>query len=147
MLYTLVVQLSQNSKCRSINLCVYVGGNLNSGSYKKWLHLQNYYSIVFALAITLWQSKQVLKSERYTILLMVTNLFIYFFLNFQVRGGVSLWAGARELCFRKGLLYGLMRCLSIPFKTLQGAGQSLGVTRLMCNVSCISTALQIELVS
>lgn len=64
-----------------------------------------------------------------------------------MRGGVSLWAGARELCFRKGLLYGLMRCLSIPFKTLQGAGQSLGVTRLMCNVSCISTALQIELVS
>ncbi|XP_021774898.1 hydroxyacylglutathione hydrolase 2, mitochondrial-like [Chenopodium quinoa] len=64
----------------------------------------------------------------------------------RVRGGVSLWPGARQLCLRKGLLYGLMRCLSIPFKTLHGAGQSLGVTRLLCNVSCISTALQIELI-
>ncbi|KAL2920913.1 putative hydroxyacylglutathione hydrolase 2 chloroplastic [Bienertia sinuspersici] len=63
----------------------------------------------------------------------------------RVRGGASLWPGARQLCVRKGLLYGLMRCLSIPFKTLHGAGQSLGVTRL-CNVSCISAALQIELV-
>lgn len=64
----------------------------------------------------------------------------------RVRGGVSLWPQARQLCLRKGLLYGLMRCLSIPFKTLHGAGQSLGVTRLLCNVSCISAALQIELV-
>ncbi|KAK9672218.1 hypothetical protein RND81_12G085100 [Saponaria officinalis] len=63
-----------------------------------------------------------------------------------VRDGVTLWPGVRQLCIRKGLLYGFMRYLSIPFKSLHGAGQSLGVTRLLCNVSCISSALQIEMV-
>lgn len=63
-----------------------------------------------------------------------------------MRDEVGVSHGVRQLCLRKSLLYGLMRCLSIPFKTLHFAGQTLGVTKLLCNISCISSTLQIELV-
>ena len=52
----------------------------------------------------------------------------------------------RQLCLRKSLLYGLMRLLSTPFKTLRSAGRTLKVAQF-CSVSNMSSALQIELVS
>ncbi|KAJ8430982.1 hypothetical protein Cgig2_027695 [Carnegiea gigantea] len=64
-----------------------------------------------------------------------------------VSGAISVWPGMRQLCLRKGLLRGFMRCLSIPYKTSRGARPSLPKRRLLCNVSCVSSALQIELVS
>lgn len=64
----------------------------------------------------------------------------------RARDEVGVSPGVRQLCLRKSLLYGLMRCLSLPIKTLHIAGQSLGVSRLLCNISCISSTLQIELV-
>lgn len=64
----------------------------------------------------------------------------------RVSGAISVWPGMRQLCLRKGLLRGFMRCLSIPYKTLRGARPSLPIRRLLCNVSCVSSTLQIELV-
>lgn len=64
----------------------------------------------------------------------------------RVKSGICVWPGVRQLCLRKGLLRGFMRCLSIPFKTLQGAKHSLPMRRLLCNASCMSSTLQIELV-
>ncbi|XVF65633.1 hypothetical protein PTKIN_Ptkin09bG0264700 [Pterospermum kingtungense] len=51
----------------------------------------------------------------------------------------------RQLCIRKGLVYGFMRLLSTPFKTLRGASRSLRVAEF-CSVSNMSSSLQIELV-
>ncbi|MFQ6632412.1 hypothetical protein Gotur_009287 [Gossypium turneri] len=51
----------------------------------------------------------------------------------------------RQLCLRKGLVYGFMRFLSTPFKTLRGASRSLRVAEF-CSVSNMSSSLQIELV-
>ncbi|MBA0713867.1 hypothetical protein Golax_012870 [Gossypium laxum] len=50
----------------------------------------------------------------------------------------------RQLCLRKGLVYGFMRLLSTPFKTLRGASRSLRVAEF-CSVSNMSSSLQIEL--
>ncbi|KAJ8445260.1 hypothetical protein Cgig2_024466 [Carnegiea gigantea] len=72
-------------------------------------------------------------------------IWLWFYVEFQMRDEVGVSHGVRQLCLRKSLLYGLMRCLSIPFKTLHFAGQTLGVTKLLCNISCISSTLQIEL--
>ncbi|GMI92977.1 glyoxalase 2-4 [Hibiscus trionum] len=63
----------------------------------------------------------------------------------RVRSGLCVWPGKRQLCIRKGLVYGLMRLLSIPFKTLRGASRSLRVAEF-CSVSNMSSSLQIELV-
>ncbi|KAJ0093636.1 hypothetical protein Patl1_26482 [Pistacia atlantica] len=61
--------------------------------------------------------------------------------------GLCVLPGTRQLCFRKGLLYGFMRLLSIPFKTLHLAtSRSLRVAQF-CSVSNMSSSLQIELVS
>lgn len=58
-----------------------------------------------------------------------------------------MWPGMRQLCFRKGLLYGFMQLMSVPLKSLRGAAsRSLGVSQF-CSVSKISASLQIELVS
>ncbi|XVF37662.1 hypothetical protein REPUB_Repub20aG0028800 [Reevesia pubescens] len=51
----------------------------------------------------------------------------------------------RQLCIRKGLVYGFMRLVSTPFKTLRGASRSLRVAEF-CSVSNMSSSLQIELV-
>ncbi|TYI66593.1 hypothetical protein E1A91_D09G234900v1 [Gossypium mustelinum] len=59
--------------------------------------------------------------------------------------GQCLWPGMRQLCLRKGLVYGFMRFLSTPFKTLRGASRSLRVAEF-CSVSNMSSSLQIELV-
>ncbi|KAL4377191.1 hypothetical protein GQ457_02G042320 [Hibiscus cannabinus] len=63
----------------------------------------------------------------------------------RVRSGLCVWPGKRQLCIRKGLVYGLMRLLSIPFKTLRGASRSLRVAEF-CSVANMSSSLQIELV-
>ncbi|KHG09005.1 putative hydroxyacylglutathione hydrolase 2, chloroplast -like protein [Gossypium arboreum] len=63
----------------------------------------------------------------------------------RVRSGQCLWPGMRQLCLRKGLVYGFMRLLSTPFKTLRGASRSLRVAEF-CSVSNMSSSLQIELV-
>ncbi|XP_047151228.1 probable hydroxyacylglutathione hydrolase 2, chloroplastic isoform X1 [Vigna umbellata] len=61
------------------------------------------------------------------------------------RSGFCVWPDARQLCLRKGLLYGFMRLFSIPLKTLRGASRSLRVDQF-CSVVNLSSTLQIELV-
>jgi hypothetical protein len=57
-----------------------------------------------------------------------------------------VWPNVRQLCFRKGILYGFMRLFSTPYKTLRGgASRSLKVARF-CSVANMSSSLQIELV-
>ncbi|XP_061357550.1 probable hydroxyacylglutathione hydrolase 2, chloroplastic isoform X2 [Gastrolobium bilobum] len=65
--------------------------------------------------------------------------------DMKVRSGFCAWPDGRQLCFRKGLLYGFMRLFSIPLKTLRGASRSLRVDQF-CSVVNISSSLQIELV-
>ncbi|TYJ44865.1 hypothetical protein E1A91_A02G014600v1 [Gossypium mustelinum] len=62
----------------------------------------------------------------------------------DVRSGLCVWPGLRQLCIRKGLEYGL-RLLSMPLKTLRGASRSLRVAEF-CSVTNVSSSLQIELV-
>ncbi|KAF4348761.1 hypothetical protein CsatB_026659 [Cannabis sativa] len=63
----------------------------------------------------------------------------------RVRSGFSVWRGMRQLCLRKGLLYGFMRLFSSPLKTLRGASRTLRVDQF-CSVVNMSSSLQIELV-
>ncbi|KAG6667364.1 hypothetical protein I3843_01G087700 [Carya illinoinensis] len=63
----------------------------------------------------------------------------------RVRSGLRVWPGVRQLCFRKGLLYGFLRFLSTPLKTLRGASRSLRVNQF-CSVVNLFSTLQIELV-
>ncbi|XP_057997964.1 hydroxyacylglutathione hydrolase 2, mitochondrial [Hevea brasiliensis] len=63
----------------------------------------------------------------------------------RARSGLCVWPGARQLCLRKGLLYGFMHLLYLPFKTLRGASRTLRVAEF-CSVSNMSSSLQIELV-
>ena len=65
--------------------------------------------------------------------------------EFQVRS-VCVWPSVKQLSFRKDLLYGVMRLLSTPLKTLRGASRSLKVAQF-CSVVNMSSTLQIELVS
>ncbi|KAH9783489.1 putative hydroxyacylglutathione hydrolase 2 [Citrus sinensis] len=61
------------------------------------------------------------------------------------QSGLCVVPGPRQLCLRKGLLYGFMRLLSMPFKTLHLASRSLRVAEF-CSISNMSSSLQIELV-
>ncbi|XLR40786.1 hypothetical protein S83_025446 [Arachis hypogaea] len=63
----------------------------------------------------------------------------------RVRSGFCMWPNARQLCFRKGILYGFMRLFSTPLKTLRVASRSIRVGRF-CSVASMSSSLQIELV-
>lgn len=63
----------------------------------------------------------------------------------RVRSGLCVWPNVRQICFRKGILYGFMRLFSTPLKTLRGASRSLRVTQF-CSVVNMSSSLQIELV-
>ncbi|XP_038688996.1 probable hydroxyacylglutathione hydrolase 2, chloroplastic isoform X2 [Tripterygium wilfordii] len=63
----------------------------------------------------------------------------------RVRSELCLRPGMRQLCLRKGLVFGFLHLLSTPLKTLRGASRSLRVTQF-CNVSSMSSSLQIELV-
>ncbi|KOM44435.1 hypothetical protein LR48_Vigan05g204000, partial [Vigna angularis] len=62
-----------------------------------------------------------------------------------VRSGLCVWPNVRQICFRKGILYGFMRLFSTPLKTLRGASRTLRVARF-CSVVNMSSSLQIELV-
>ncbi|KAF5733911.1 GLYOXALASE 2-1 family protein [Tripterygium wilfordii] len=63
----------------------------------------------------------------------------------RVKSGLCVRPGKRQLCLRKGLVFGFLRLLSTPLKTLRGASRSLRVTQF-CSVSSMSSSLQIELV-
>ncbi|KAL5784080.1 hypothetical protein ACOSQ2_006472 [Xanthoceras sorbifolium] len=63
----------------------------------------------------------------------------------RARSSLCVLPGPRQLCFRKGLLYGFMSLLSLPFKTLRGASRTLRVAQF-CSVTNMSSSLQIELV-
>ncbi|XP_015935426.1 probable hydroxyacylglutathione hydrolase 2, chloroplastic [Arachis duranensis] len=63
----------------------------------------------------------------------------------RVRSGFCMWPNARQLCFRKGILYGFMRLFSTPLKTLRVASRSIRVGRF-CSVASMSSSLQIELI-
>ncbi|GLT91647.1 hypothetical protein SLE2022_095230 [Rubroshorea leprosula] len=63
----------------------------------------------------------------------------------KVRKRLCVWPSMRQFCLRKGLVYGFMRLLSRPLKTLRGASRSLRVAEF-CSVSNMSSSLQIELV-
>ncbi|XP_030528060.1 hydroxyacylglutathione hydrolase 2, mitochondrial isoform X2 [Rhodamnia argentea] len=63
----------------------------------------------------------------------------------RAKSGLCVWPGMKHLCLRKGLAYGFLRFLSIPFKTLRGASRTLKVTQF-CNVSNMSSSVQIELI-
>ncbi|KAA8531430.1 hypothetical protein F0562_006217 [Nyssa sinensis] len=63
----------------------------------------------------------------------------------RMRRELCVWPGTRQLCLRKNLLYGFVRFLSMPFKTLRGVSRSLGISHL-CSVTNMSSTLQIELV-
>ncbi|KAL4359247.1 hypothetical protein AHAS_Ahas08G0058300 [Arachis hypogaea] len=65
--------------------------------------------------------------------------------DLRVRSGFCMWPNARQLCFRKGILYGFMRLFSTPLKTLRVASRSIRVGRF-CSVASMSSSLQIELV-
>ncbi|CAK8575799.1 unnamed protein product [Lathyrus sativus] len=61
------------------------------------------------------------------------------------RSGFCMLPDVRQICFRKGLLYGFSRVFSIPMKTLRGASRSLRVDQF-CSVVNISSSLMIEVV-
>ncbi|KAJ7980675.1 Hydroxyacylglutathione hydrolase [Quillaja saponaria] len=63
----------------------------------------------------------------------------------KVQKGYPVWPGVRQFCFRKGVIYGFMRLLSVPLKTLRGASRSIRVAQF-CSVVNVSSSLQIELV-
>ncbi|KAB5515846.1 hypothetical protein DKX38_026494 [Salix brachista] len=63
----------------------------------------------------------------------------------SVRSGIRVRPGTRQLSLRKGIVYGFMRLLSTPFKTLRGASRTLKVAQF-CSVSNMSSSLQIEMV-
>ncbi|KAH8484322.1 hypothetical protein H0E87_028678 [Populus deltoides] len=63
----------------------------------------------------------------------------------RVRSGIRVRPGTRQLSLRKVIVYGFMRLLSTPFKTLRGASRTLKVAQF-CSVSNMSSSLQIELV-
>ncbi|KAL2465349.1 Hydroxyacylglutathione hydrolase 1 [Abeliophyllum distichum] len=59
--------------------------------------------------------------------------------------GLCVWPGMRQLCLRKTLVYGFVRLLSMPFKTLRGVSQTIGGVSNFCSISNMSSTLQIEL--
>ncbi|KAK7272006.1 hypothetical protein RJT34_28330 [Clitoria ternatea] len=63
----------------------------------------------------------------------------------RVRSGLSMFSDMRQLCFKRGILYGFMRLFSTPMKTLRGASRSLRIARF-CSVVNMSSSLQIELI-
>ncbi|KAK6930523.1 Hydroxyacylglutathione hydrolase, C-terminal domain [Dillenia turbinata] len=64
----------------------------------------------------------------------------------MVRSGLCVWPGMRQLCLRKEFLFGFMRFLSTPYRTLRGASRALGVSQFLRSISSRSSSLQIELV-
>ncbi|CAI9778215.1 unnamed protein product [Fraxinus pennsylvanica] len=59
---------------------------------------------------------------------------------------LRVWPGMRQLSLRKTLVYGFVRLLSMPFKTLRGVSQTIGGVSNFCSITNMSSTLQIELV-
>ncbi|XP_022859453.1 hydroxyacylglutathione hydrolase 2, mitochondrial-like [Olea europaea var. sylvestris] len=59
---------------------------------------------------------------------------------------LCVWPGMRQLSLRKTLVYGFVRLLSMPFKTLRGVSQTIGGVSNFCSITNMSSTLQIELV-
>ncbi|KAG5226395.1 GLYOXALASE 1 family protein [Salix suchowensis] len=55
----------------------------------------------------------------------------------KVRSGIRVRPGTRQLSLRKGIVYGFMRLLSTPFKTLRGASRTLKVAQFCRTVGVI----------
>lgn len=64
----------------------------------------------------------------------------------RVKKQHSMWPTVRKNWLGKHLVGGFGALVSRPIKTLRGTSYSLGVTQLLCSVSCMASALQIELV-
>ncbi|XP_047317108.1 probable hydroxyacylglutathione hydrolase 2, chloroplastic isoform X2 [Impatiens glandulifera] len=61
------------------------------------------------------------------------------------RRGFCVLPGMRQLCLRKNLLYGFVRFLSLPIKTLRGVTRTFGANHF-CSVIKLSSTLEIELI-
>lgn len=58
-----------------------------------------------------------------------------------------MWPNMRKQWFGKNLLYGFGTLIVSPIKILRGVNQFLGLPPFFCNITCMSSSLQIELVS
>lgn len=68
-------------------------------------------------------------------------------LGLQIRGQPSLLPSVRKEWLGKPLLYGIGTLLVMPLRTLHGVGRMFGAGRFLCNMTSVSSSLQIELVS
>ncbi|CAL9051302.1 probable hydroxyacylglutathione hydrolase 2, chloroplastic isoform X1 [Musa acuminata AAA Group] len=64
----------------------------------------------------------------------------------RVRGQPCMWPNMRKQWFGKNLLYGFGTLIVSPIKILRGVNQFLGLPPFFCNITCMSSSLQIELV-
>lgn len=69
------------------------------------------------------------------------------YVTLQMRGQPSLLPSVRKHWLGKPLLYGIGTLLVMPLRTLQGVGRVFGAGRFLCNMTGVSSSLQIELVS
>ncbi|CAN6198535.1 unnamed protein product, partial [Urochloa humidicola] len=63
-----------------------------------------------------------------------------------MRGQPSLLPSVRKQWLGKPLLYGIGSLLIMPLRTLHGVGRVFGAGRFLCNMTSVSSSLQIELV-
>lgn len=64
----------------------------------------------------------------------------------RVRRQPSLWPNMRKNWLGKNFLYGFGTLVLRPIKALQGGIYSFGATQFLCNITCMASSLQIELV-
>ena len=64
-----------------------------------------------------------------------------------MRGQPSLLPSVRKQWLGKPLLYGIGSLLVMPLRTLHGVWRVFGAGRFLCNMTSVSSSLQIELVS
>lgn len=57
-----------------------------------------------------------------------------------------MWSAVRKHWLGKHLSYGFGTLVFRPIRTVLGAGYSFGVTHLLCNIACVSSSLQIEII-
>nr|CAB3453950.1 unnamed protein product [Digitaria exilis] len=62
-----------------------------------------------------------------------------------MRGQPSLLPSVRKQWLGKPLLYGIGSLLVMPLRTLHGVGRVFGAGRFLCNMTSVSSSLQIEL--
>jgi hydroxyacylglutathione hydrolase len=64
-----------------------------------------------------------------------------------MRGQPSLIPRMSRKWLGKPLMYGIGTLLVMPLRTLHGVGRMFGAARYLCNMTSVSSSLQIELVS